>query len=144
SQREYEKALTDTISKTVEYADAVILPAESVLKMTETERREYAERLRLAEQHYQAMMELHSRRDLETLGAEAPVSQAALTSARQARMYREAQRAINSALAEREAAESRHAAQLARIKADQLKHIQTALAAELRLYEEATRQLEAE
>ncbi|MCY1276503.1 phage tail tape measure protein, core region [compost metagenome] len=143
SQRDYEQSLLDTIATTTKYADVVIQPAEALVKMTEAERRAYAERLRLAEQHYRAQMDLQSRRDMENLGPTAPVTQEALASARRASEFREAQRAIGSALAEREAAEGRHATNLAKIKADQLKSIQTALAAEIRLYDDATKKVEA-
>lgn len=143
AQEQYEKALTDTIAATQQYADTAILPAAAVEAMTETERKAYMERLRLAEEHYRKQAELQSRKDFEKNGATGPVSEEALAFARQARELQQAQQAIKDAQAEREAAESRHHDAVAKIKADQLKGIQDALAKEIRLYEDANKKLEA-
>lgn len=143
SQIDYEKALAATMATTDAYANVVIEPAAAVARMTEIERKAYAERLRLAEEHYRAKMELQSRNDMEKLGPTAPVSKEALDAARTAREYQQAQQAIDDAQTERVAAEGRHKAAVAKIKADQLKDIKTALSAEIRLYEDATKKVEA-
>ena len=143
SQREYEKALQDTITTTSAYAGVVIQPAAALARMTEEERQAYAERLRLAEEHYRKQAELQSRQDAERNGIEAPVSQEALASASQARQYREALAGIQNAQKAREEAEQRHKDAVAKIKADQLKGIQQALAAEILAYEAANKKLEA-
>ncbi|PIA66364.1 phage tail tape measure protein [Ectopseudomonas toyotomiensis] len=139
SQRDYEQALQDTITRTVEYADTVVMPAASVARMTETERQAYAERLRLAEEHYRKQSELLSRQhtDIST------VSPDALASARTARQYREALQGLQNAHAQREAAERRHTDTLAKIKADNLKSIQDALGKEILAYDEAAKALDA-
>lgn len=142
-QEDYAKALADTIAATQQYADTAILPAEAVQAMTETERKAYMERLRLAEEHYRKQAELQSRKDFEKNGPTGPVSEEALAFARQARELQQAQQAIKDAQAEREAAEGRHKDTVAKIKADQLKGIQEALAKEIRLYEDANKKLEA-
>lgn len=142
-QEDYEKALADTIAATEQYADTAILPAAAVEAMTETERKAYLERLRLAEEHYRKQAELQGRRDMAENGPTAAVSQEALAFARQVRELQKAQQAIKDAQAEREAAEGRHKDALAKIKADQLKDIQSALAKEIRHYEDANKKLEA-
>ncbi|MCY1216172.1 hypothetical protein D9M72_280410 [compost metagenome] len=142
-QEDYEKALTDTIAATQHYADTAILPAAAVEAMTETERKAYMERLRLAEEHYRKQAELQSRKDFEKNGPTGPVSEEALAIARQARELQRAQQAIKDAQAEREAAASRHHDAVAKIKVDQLKDIRSALAKEIRLYEDANKKLEA-
>lgn len=142
SQRDYEKSLQDTITATEQYADTVILPAAVLERMTEAERKAYAERLRLAEEHYRKQAELQSRKDMQENGSTAPVSDEALASARRAREFANAQRAIEDAHAEREAAESRHKDALDKIKADQLKQIQDKLAEEIRAYDSANKKLE--
>ncbi|MGK4343994.1 hypothetical protein ACSMFT_23050 [Ectopseudomonas oleovorans] len=139
SQRDYEQALQDTITRTVEYADTVVMPAASVARMTETERQAYTERLRMAEEHYRKQAELLSRQHTDV----STVSPDALASARTARQYREALQGLQNAPAQREAAERRHADTLAKIKADNLKSIQEALGKEILAYDEANKQLEA-
>ncbi|TWC35052.1 TP901 family phage tail tape measure protein [Pseudomonas sp. SJZ079] len=138
SQADYQQSLQQTIDKTTEYADAMILPAESLARMTESERQAYAERLRLAEEHYRAQGELLSRQDTSN-----EINQDALASQRRATEFRKALSAIKNEQAEREAAESRHKAALAKIKSEQLKDIQTALAGEILAYEAANKKLEA-
>lgn len=139
SQRDYEQALQDTIARTTEYADTVVQPAEALARMTDEERKAYAERLRLAEEHYSKQSELLSRRhtDISTVSPEA------LASARTARRYREALAGIKDAHLEREAAERRHNDTLAKIKADNLQSIQDALGKEILAYEQAAKALEA-
>ncbi len=138
AQADYQASLQATISKTAEYAGAVILPAETLRRMTEEERRAYAERLRLAEEHYRAQGELLSRQDTSN-----EINQDALASQRRATEYRKALTAIKNEHTEREAAERRHNDQLAKIKADNLQSIQDALGKELLAYEAANKQLEA-
>lgn len=138
SQADYQASLQATATKTAEYADAVILPAESLARMTETERQSYTERLRLAEEHYRAQGELISRQDTSN-----EINQDALASQRRATEYRKALTAIKDEHAEREAAEGRHSAAVAKIKADNLKGIQDALGKEILAYDAANKQLEA-
>jgi len=138
SQADYQASLQATATKTAEYADAVILPAESLARMTDAERKAYAERLRLAEEHYRAQGELISRQDTSN-----EINQDALASQRRATEYRKALTAIKNEHAEREAAEGRHSAAVAKIKADNLKGIQDALGKEILAYEVANKQLEA-
>lgn len=138
SQRDYEQALQDTITKTVAYADAVVQSSGAVAQMTASERQAYAERLRLAEEHYRAQGELLSRRDSSN-----EINQDALASHRRASEFRKALTAIKDQQVEREAAENRHRDMLAKIKADQLKDIQTALGQEILAYEAANKQLDA-
>ncbi len=138
AQADYQGSLQATITKTAEYAGAVILPAETLRRMTEEERRAYAERLRLAEEHYRAQGELLSRQDTSN-----EINQDALASQRRATEYRKALTAIKNEHAEREAAERRHNDQLAKIKADNLQSIQDALGKEIQAYDEATKALEA-
>lgn len=138
SQRDYEQALQDTITRTAEYAGAVIMPAEALARMTDEERAAYAERLRLAEEHYRKQSELLSRQHTDV----STVSQEALASARTARQYREALAGIKDVHAEREAAERRHNDTLAKIKADNLQSIQDALGKEILAYDQATKALE--
>ncbi len=138
SQADYQASLQATATKTAEYADAVILPAESLARMTDAERKAYAERLRLAEEHYRAQGELLSRQDTSN-----EINQDALASQRRASDYRKALTAIKDEHAEREAAEGRHSAAVAKIKADNLKSIQDALGKEILAYDTANKQLEA-
>lgn len=138
AQADYQGSLQATITKTAEYAGAVILPAETLRRMTEEERRAYAERLRLAEEHYRAQGELLSRQDTSS-----EINQDALANQRRATEYRKALTAIKNEHTEREAAEKRHSDQLAKIKADNLQSIQDALGKEIQAYEEATKALEA-
>lgn len=138
SQADYQASLQATATKTAEYADAVILPAESLARMTDAERKAYAERLRLAEEHYRAQGELISRQDTSN-----EINQDALASQRRATEYRKALTAIKDEHAEREAAEGRHSAAVAKIKADNLKSIQDALGKEILAYDTANKQLEA-
>lgn len=138
SQADYQASLQATVAKTTEYADAVILPAESLARMTDAERKAYAERLRMAEEHYRAQGELLSRQDTSN-----EINQDALASQRRATEYRKALTAIKNEHTEREAAEGRHSAAVAKIKADNLKGIQDALGKEILAYEAANKQLEA-
>lgn len=137
SQREHEAALSAVIAKTAEYADTIVLPAASLARMTESERKAYTERLRLAEEHYRAQAELQSRRS-----SGAQVDPAALASARSARHYREALQGIDAAETAREEAEQRHKETLESIKADQLKAIQDSLGKEILAYNTANQQLQ--
>jgi len=137
SQREHEEALSAVITKTAQYADTVILPAASLARMTEAERQAYAERLRLAEEHYRKQSELQSR---QSTGDQ--VDPAALASARRARDYREALKHIGAAETERESAEQRHKEVVEQIKAEQLKAIQDSLGKEILAYEKANKDLE--
>lgn len=143
SQRDYEQSLSDTITKTTQYADTLILPADALARLNDQERKAYAESLRLAEQHYRAQVELTTRRDLEKNGPGAEVSQEALVSQRRARAFQQAQQAIQDQQEAREAAERRHSASMAKIKSDHLAEIQASLANEIRLYEDANKKLEA-
>lgn len=136
SQREHEKALSAVITKTAQYADTVILPAASLARMTEAERKAYTERLRLAEEHYRKQSELQSR---QSTGDQ--VDPAALASARRARDYRKALQDIGAAETERENAEQRHKETVERIKAEQLKAIQDALGKEIQAYNAANLEL---
>lgn len=138
SQADYQQSLQATVTKTTEYADAVILPAEALARMTEDERNAYAERLRLAEEHYRAQGELISRKDTSS-----EINQDALASQRRATDYRKALTEIKNEHAEREAAESRHGAAVAKIKADNLKSIQDSLGKEILAYEAANKKLDA-
>ncbi|MDO9625137.1 MAG: phage tail tape measure protein [Pseudomonas sp.] len=138
SQADYQQSLQQTIDKTTEYAGTVMLPAESLARMTEEERRAYAERLRLAEEHYRAKGELLSRQDTSD-----EINQDALASYRRAMEFRKALSGIKNEQAEREAAESRHGAVVAKIKADNLKTIQDSLGKEILAYEAANKKLEA-
>ncbi|WP_374981155.1 phage tail tape measure protein [Pseudomonas solani] len=142
-QRNYQQSLSESINKTAEFADTVILPANALAKLTEEERKAYIERLRLAEEHYRKTAELQSRVDMEKNGPTAAVSQDALAAQRRASEFRKAQTDIEDAHHEREAAEARHNDAVTKIKADQHANIQKALAAEVRLYEEATKKVEA-
>jgi TP901 family phage tail tape measure protein len=143
SQREYEKALQDTITSTSAYADAVVLPANALARMTEEERAAYTERLRLAQEHYRKQAELISRQDMQRNGPTAAVSGEALAAAGQARRYQEALQGLQNAHAQREGAEGRHNAAVAKIKADNLLNIQTSLGKEIQAYALANQQLEA-
>jgi TP901 family phage tail tape measure protein len=143
SQREYEKALQDTITTTSAYADAVALPANALARMTEEERAAYTERLRLAQEHYRKQAELISRQDMQRNGPTAAVSSEALAAAGQARRYQEALQGLQNAHAQREGAEGRHNAAVAKIKADNLLNIQTSLGKEIQAYALANQQLEA-
>ncbi|MFI8383359.1 phage tail tape measure protein [Pseudomonas sp. NPDC079086] len=142
SQADYQASLQATVAKTTEYADAVILPAESLARMTDAERKAYAERLRLANEHYRAQGELINR---QNPGEQ--INQDALAAQRRAGEYRSALTAMQNAVkdehAQREAAESRHSAAVAKIKADNLKSIQEALGGEILAYESANKKLEA-
>jgi len=138
AQADYQGSLQATITKTAEYADAVMLPAAALARMTDAERRAYAERLRLAEEHYRAQGELLSRQDTGD-----QINEQALASYRRAAEFRKALSAIRDEQAEREAAERRHNAALAKIKSDNLQAIQEALGKEILAYDEATRRLEA-
>ncbi|MFI8744479.1 phage tail tape measure protein [Pseudomonas sp. NPDC077186] len=138
SQADYQASLQATINKTAEYAGAAILPAETLARMTEEERRTYAERLRLAEEHYRAQGELLSRQDTSN-----EINQDALASQRRASEFRKALTAMKGEQAEREAAERRHGETMAKIKADNLKRIQDALGKEIQAYDAANKQLEA-
>lgn len=138
AQRDYQQSLKDTVTETNAYADTVVLPASAVARMTEIERQAYAERLRLAEQHYRTKSELINRQDPSN-----ELSQDALAAAREAAEYRRARTEIEGEQAKREAAESRHKDAVAKIKADQLKDIQDALGKELLAYEQANKKLEA-
>lgn len=138
AQADYQGSLQATITKTADYAGAVILPAETLRQMTEEERRAYAERLRVAEEHYRAQGELLSRQDTSN-----EINQDALASQRRATEYRRALTAIKNEHTEREAAEKRHGDTIAKIKADNLQSIQDALGKEIQAYDEATKALEA-
>jgi len=146
SQQDYEKALNDTITKTVEYADVVIQPTQALARMNDEQRKAYTESLRLAEEHYRKQSELISRRDTQRDGPTAPVSNEALASARRAREYGQALEQMNTdqaAAAEAlEAAEKRHNDNMDKIRADNLGKLKTALAAQLRAYETANKALE--
>ncbi|WP_374980220.1 phage tail tape measure protein [Pseudomonas solani] len=142
-QIDYRNSLNETIATTAKYADAVILPANALAQLTEEEKKAYIERLRLAENHYRKVAELQSRDDMEKNGPTAAVSQEALAAQRRASEFRKAQTDIEDAHHEREAAEARHNDAVTKIKADQQANIQKALAAEVRLYEEATKKVEA-
>lgn len=142
SQQDYEKALNETITTTTKYADVVVQPAEALARMNDAERKAYRESLRLAEQHYRAQSEIISRRDYQN-GNTSRVSDEAMAAFRTAREYQRAQQQIDDVQAEREAAEQRHGEAIAKIKADELKKVQAALASELRAYEEANKKLEA-
>lgn len=144
SQRDYEQALQDTITRTTEYASTVVLPAATLARMTETERRAYAEQLRMAQEHYSKLAELTIRQDIERDGVNAPVSEEAKASMQRAATYSRALRDMQDAHAAREAAEVKHRDTIAKIKADNLKGIQDALGKELLAYEQATKALEAE
>jgi TP901 family phage tail tape measure protein len=146
SQRDYEKALNDTITKTVEYADVVIQPTQALARMNDEQRKAYAESLRLAEEHYRKQSEMTSRRDMQKDGPTAAVSQEALASSRRAREYREALQQMNAdqaaSAASLEASEKRHNDNMAKIRADNLAKLQTALAAQMREYDAANKRLE--
>ncbi|OEC61293.1 phage tail tape measure protein [Pseudomonas sp. ENNP23] len=142
-QIDYRNSLNETITTTAKYADAVILPANAVAKLNEKEKKAYIERLRLAENHYRKVAELQSRDDMEKNGPAAAVSQEALAAQRRASEFRKAQTDIEDAQRAREGAETRHREALAKIKNDQRAQIQKSLAAELLLYEEANKKLEA-
>ncbi|WP_158545645.1 hypothetical protein, partial [Pseudomonas sp. 57B-090624] len=142
-QIDYRNSLNETIATTAKYADAVILPANALAQLTEEEKKAYIERLRLAENHYRKVAELQSRDDMEKNGPTAAVSQEALAAQRRASEFRKAQADVEDAHHEREAAEARHNDAVTKIKADQQANIQKALAAEVRLYEEATKKVEA-
>lgn len=142
-QIDYRNSLNETITTTAKYADAVILPANALAKLTEEEKKAYIERLRLAENHYRKVAELQSRDDMEKNGPAAAVSQEALAAQRRASEFRKAQTDIEDAQRAREGAETRHREALAKIKNDQRAQIQKSLAAELLLYEEANKKLEA-
>ncbi|MDF3840487.1 phage tail tape measure protein [Pseudomonas citronellolis] len=147
SQRDYEQALNDTIATTAKYGDVVIQPAEALARMNDEERKAYAESLRLAQQHYQKQSELLSRRAYERDPSSNQVDPDALAAAKRAGDYRRAleqmehdQAAAAEAL---EAAEQRHNANMDKIRADNLKKIQVQLAAEMRLYDQANKRLQA-
>lgn len=142
-QIDYRNSLNETITTTAKYADAVILPANALAALTEEEKKAYIERLRLAENHYRKVAELQSRDDMEKNGPAAAVSQEALAAQRRASEFRKAQTDIEDAQRAREGAETRHREALAKIKSDQRAQIQKSLAAELLLYEEANKKLEA-
>lgn len=147
SQRDYEKALNDTITATTKYADVVVQPAEALARMNEEERKAYMESLRLAQEHYQKQSELLSRRAFERDGPTSQVDPDALAAAKRASEYRRALQKITddqaAAAAEQEAAEQRHNANMDKIRADNLAKLQTALATEMRMYEAANKRLEA-
>lgn len=143
-QRDYEQALQDTITRTTEYARTVVLPAATLSRMTETERRAYAEQLRMAQEHYSKLAELTIRQDIDRNGIDAPVSEEAKASLQRAATYSRALKDMQDAHAAREAAEVKHRDTIAKIKADNLKGIQDALGKELLAYEQATKALEEE
>lgn len=142
-QQKYRQSLNDTIKETAKYADTVILPANAVARLTEEEKKAYTERLRLAEQHYRRTAELRERANMEQNGAGAAVSEDALAAQRRASEFRKAQSDIEGAHRAREASEQRHRDAVAKIKQEQRALIQKSLAAELLLYEEANKKLEA-
>ncbi|BBT17008.1 hypothetical protein WP8S17C03_30570 [Metapseudomonas otitidis] len=142
-QQKYRQSLNDTIKETAKYADTVILPANAVARLTEEEKKAYTERLRLAEQHYRRTAELRERANMEQNGAGAAVSEDALAAQRRASEFRKAQADIEGAHRAREASEQRHRDAVAKIKQEQRALIQKSLAAELLLYEEANKKLEA-
>lgn len=143
-QRDYEQALQDTITRTTEYASTVVLPAATLSRMTETERRAYAEQLRMAQEHYSKLAELTIRQDIDRNGIDAPVSEEAKASLQRTATYSRALKEMQDAHAAREAAEVKHRDTIAKIKADNLKNIQDALGKELLAYEQATKALEEE
>lgn len=147
SQRDYEKALNETIATTAKYADVVVQPTEALARMNEEERKAYMESLRLAQEHYAKEAEMISRRDSERDGPTAPVSPEALAAAKRAADYRRALEQITqdqaAAAAEQEAAEKRHNANMDKIRADNLAKVQVQLAAEMRLYDAANKRLQA-
>ncbi|WP_165669323.1 phage tail tape measure protein [Metapseudomonas otitidis] len=142
-QQKYRQSLNDTIKETAKYADTVILPANAVARLTEEEKKAYTERLRLAEQHYRRTAELRERANMEQNGAGAAVSEDALAAQRRASEFRKARADIEGAHRAREASEQRHRDAVAKIKQEQRALIQKSLAAELLLYEEANKKLEA-
>lgn len=142
-QQKYRQSLNDTIKETAKYADTVILPANAVARLTEEEKKAYTERLRLAEQHYRRTAELRERANMEQNGAGAAVSEDALAAQRRASEFRKAQAGLEGAHRAREASEQRHRDAVAKIKQEQRALIQKSLAAELLLYEEANKKLEA-
>ena len=146
SQREYEKALGDTITKTTEYADVVIQPIQALARMNDEQRKAYTESLRLAEEHYRKQAELISRQDAKRDGPTGAVSDEALAAARRAREYREALQQMTgdqeAAAAALEASEKRHNDNMDKIRSDNLAKLQTALAAQMRVYEAANKRLE--
>ncbi|MBD9499939.1 phage tail tape measure protein [Pseudomonas sp. PDM17] len=147
SQQDYEKALSDTITKTTEYADVVIQPAAALARMNDEERKAYTESLRLATEHYQKQSELLSRRAAERDGPTAEVDPDALAAAKRAFEYRRELQRITAdqaaAAEEQEAAEKRHNDNMDKIRADNLGKLKIALASQLRAYETANKALEA-
>jgi tape measure domain-containing protein len=137
AQREHKQSLEELSAKTAEYAGTVILPAASLARMNETERKAYAESLRLAEEHYRAQGEILAQQG----DINGPVNPDAVAAYRRAREYREALQDIGDAETERENAEQRHKAAVERIKAEQLKAIQDSLGKEIQAYNAANLEL---
>lgn len=143
SQASDQAALTGKATATRQYADVVIQSADAVKQQTETERNEYTKQLRLAEQHWRAQAELISRADMEQNGPTAPVSQEALSAAKQARAYQTTREAIQAELDSRAKSESAFTARIGKIKDDELKIVRDKLSQQLIAYDEANTRLEA-
>ncbi|MGH1449924.1 MAG: phage tail tape measure protein [Pseudomonadaceae bacterium] len=140
---EQEAALQKTIEANSAYRNAVVMTAEDASNLTETERKEYAERLRGAQQYYKALAEQTSRADMERDGPAAPVSKEALNAAAQARIYAEALTGFETATEKRESIARSHAETVEAIRSTELADMKTNLAEQQQALDKANGELEA-
>ena len=96
AQKDQAKATDDLIAKNRQYNDTLAVTPEALARMTEQERKSYAERLKAAQTYYAAISEKTARADTEKNGPTAAVSPEALDAYRKSREYAKALDAITT------------------------------------------------
>ncbi|WP_268797516.1 phage tail tape measure protein [Pseudomonas huanghezhanensis] len=119
SQKDQAKTLDDLIRVNSTYKDTLVSTTAEVAKMSETERKEYVQRLQNAQTYYSKLAEQIARADSAKNGPTAPVTQEAMDAFKKSREYGKA--------LEAEAGYEKQRTDSAQAYSDQLKGIQTKL-----------------
>ncbi|WP_375738076.1 phage tail tape measure protein [Pseudomonas boanensis] len=142
SQEDYARSLDQAVIAGQPYRDTLVLTAQEVSNLTETERNSYLERLKNAQMYYSKLAEQISRADMEKNGSSAPVSDEALAAARQAREYQKAYDAIEQAQKDRLKSEESFQARQDAIRKSEIDKVKSQLSDVLNEHEKANKRLE--
>lgn len=135
AQNEFERAQRKAMAANAEAAEAGTLSARMIRTSTRAEQDAYAERLRQAEEFWQAQFELEARAN--------PGSEAARQANVNVRRYREALAQIAPILADRQRQEQDAADRVTKLKKDETDRIVAELDRQKEAYDEANRAIEA-
>jgi hypothetical protein len=131
--KRYIQSQHQLINANQDFSNSTRLNVDDIKKLSHAEQLSYKERIKGAQQFWQSRLTLESRKD--------DMSQAALSAAKENRLFFENLKSIEAILSQRSAVETAHVMAVNQVRAEETAQLKQSLSGQLKLYDDANQKL---